>query len=169
MTDHHDFADHFGDDHHDPLPFDDHQVDDHVPWDDHQVEVPGHEDVPFDDHHVEYAGEDHPAAELPTPEADTTPDLPEAELSDSVFPPAVDVGELPEPVDGFPWIDTGSLGLADIQAALHETGTTDPVQPAELAEYAGTDLPPGTDPWATLAESDDPATAALAKWWSQQN
>ncbi|GIF22236.1 hypothetical protein BJ973_002560 [Actinoplanes tereljensis] len=169
MTDHHDFADHFGDDHHDdPLPFDDdHQLpDDHVTWEDHHVEIPEHEDLPFDDH-VAHVVDDHVVVEE-APVADI-PDLPEVELSDSVFPPAVDVGELPEPVDGFPWIDTGSLGLADIQAALHEADTTDPVQPAELAEYAGTDLPPGADPWATLAESDDPATAALAKWWSQQN
>jgi hypothetical protein len=86
---------------------------------------------------------------------------------DSVFPPALEIGDLPEPVDGLPWIDSGSLGLADIAAALHEHDTTDPVRPEELAEYAGTDLPPGVDPWAALADSDDPATAALAKWWQQ--
>ncbi|MEU4238377.1 hypothetical protein [Actinoplanes sp. NPDC026619] len=171
MTDHHDFADHhFGDDdHHDPLPFDDQHHDDTAPPDDHLSWEP---DVP-DDHHVEVAAhdaDDHAAAAEDTPvHADTHEPLPEADLSDNVFPPAVDVGELPEPVDGFPWIDSGSLGLADIQAALHDAGPADPVQPSELAEYAATDLPPGADPWAALAESDDPATAALAKWWSQQN
>ena len=78
----------------------------------------------------------------------------------SVFPPAVDVGELPEPVDGFPWIDTGSLGLAGLTAAAEATP-----DPGELAEYAAADLPPGVDPWAALAESDDPATSALARFW----
>jgi hypothetical protein len=76
----------------------------------------------------------------------------------------VDVGELPEPVDGFPWIDTGSLGAVD-PATITEH--TDPVRPEELAEYAGEQIPPGADPWATLADSDDPATSALARWWNQ--
>ncbi|RZU54263.1 hypothetical protein EV385_6211 [Krasilnikovia cinnamomea] len=80
----------------------------------------------------------------------------------SVFPPVLDVGPLPEPVDGFPWIDTGSLGLVD-PAAVHLP--TEQPDPAELAAYAATDLPPGADPWAALADSDDPATSALAKWW----
>ena len=83
------------------------------------------------------------------------------------FPPVVDVGALPEPVDGFPWIDTGSLGLVGAETA------GDPVPPvtseqlgADLAAYAATDLPPGVDPWAELATSDDPATSALARWWA---
>ncbi|GIE98766.1 hypothetical protein Ari01nite_62310 [Paractinoplanes rishiriensis] len=83
-----------------------------------------------------------------------------------VFPAAVDVGQLPEPVDGFPWIDSGSLGLADIAAAV-EQAELDPVQPGELAEYAAAELAPGVDPWAELADSDDPATSNLARWWSQ--
>jgi hypothetical protein len=91
-----------------------------------------------------------------------------------VFPAALDVGDLPEPVDGFPWIDTGSLGVADpalVDADLTDTDPTDTdptdrVRPEELAEYAGTELPRGVDPWAALADSDDPATSALAKWWS---
>ena len=37
--------------------------------------------------------------------------------------------------------------------------------PAELAEYAAEDLPPGADPWAALAGSEDPATSALARFW----
>ncbi|OJF15467.1 hypothetical protein [Couchioplanes caeruleus] len=79
----------------------------------------------------------------------------------SAFPPVVDVGPLPEPVDGFPWIDTGSLGLVDAAAAA-----TEPVSPQELAAYAAEELPPGADPWAALAGSEDPATAALARWWA---
>ncbi len=81
-----------------------------------------------------------------------------------VFPPTLDVGTLPEPVDGFPWIDTGSLGVVHAET----TGdTTDPVRPEELAEYAGVDLPEAQDPWAALAESEDPATSSLARWWSE--
>lgn len=169
MTDHHDFGfDHHDFDGHDPAPFDEHAPpDDHLSWEDghdydlsHDVESVPHEVAAHDvdPHDV--------VDDAPPPETGAHADF--SDLSDlpeeSPFPPTVDVGELPEPVDGFPWIDTGSLGVADIHAALD---TTDPVHPAELAEYNGTDLPPGVDPWAALADSDDPATAALAKWWQQ--
>jgi len=80
--------------------------------------------------------------------------------ADPVFPPALQVGELPEPVDGFPWIDTASLGVADPLAAPAE-----PVSAAELAGYAAEELPPAQDPWAHLEQSQDPATSALARWW----
>ncbi len=89
----------------------------------------------------------------------------------SVFPPVVDVGPLPEPVDGFPWIDTGSLGL--YHAGLDPAGVADPaaepVAAQDLAAYAAEDLPPGVDPWAALADSDDPAASALAKWWHPES
>ncbi|GIE28188.1 hypothetical protein Ait01nite_012330 [Actinoplanes italicus] len=100
---------------------------------------------------------------------DDVPDLPDVtDLADQVtddtaFPPALDV-DLPEPVDGFPWIDTTTLGTAD------PTGFLPPVEHVtadELAAYAGIDIPEGADPWTVLAASDDPATAALAKWWTQ--
>jgi len=88
-----------------------------------------------------------------------------------LFPPAVDVGPLPEPVDGFPWIDTGSLGL--YHAGLDQAGlaepAAEPVAAQDLAAYAAEDLPPGVDPWAALADSDDPATSALAKWWHPES
>jgi hypothetical protein len=167
MTDHHDFDDdrHFDDD---PLPYEQPGMaepdplpayDDHLaPWDDD----PDTPDLPED------PAEPAVPETLAVPEPDPAPadiaDL--AEEPVDVFPAAVDVGALPEPVDGFPWIDSGSLGLADIAAALHEADTTEPVQPPELAEYAAADLPPGVDPWAALADSDDPATSALARWWS---
>ena len=86
----------------------------------------------------------------------------------SLFPPVVDVGPLPEPVDGFPWIDTGSLGLVDAGLVDPAQGF-DPVHAGELAAYAAEDLPPGVDPWAALADSDDPATSALAKWWTPES
>ena len=137
MTDHHDdFADHHytggEDDHH--IPFEEPAAFDDVHHDLAWVD-PAH----YDDPHV--VPEDH----IPDI-SETHLDLPVDDPAE-VFPPTIDVGPLPEPVDGFPWIDSGSLGLADIAAALHEADTTDPVQPHELAEYA--------------------ATAALAKWWQQ--
>jgi hypothetical protein len=168
MTDHHDDFGHF-DDHHDPLPFEDPLAGgpdvhdhDHGGYEDHELDDPGHDDAG----HVETAaGHDEHHEPDSEPEADATPaETPTAVDHLDVFPPALDVGALPEPVDGFPWIDTGSLGVVDPAApAAH----TDPVAAEELAEYAGTDLPPGVDPWAALADSDDPATSALAKWWSQ--
>ncbi|MCU7722496.1 hypothetical protein ODJ79_02095 [Actinoplanes sp. KI2] len=168
MTDHHDFGfDHHDFDGHDPMPFDDHTPpDDHLAWEDghdydlgHDAE---HEAVPHDTvpHDAVHDADDAPPPEAAHTEAPELADPPE----EPPFPPAVDVGDLPEPVDGFPWIDTGSLGVADLHPELD---TTDPVHPAELAEYNATDLPPGADPWAALADSDDPATAALAKWWQQ--
>ncbi len=177
MTDHHDWADHHGDDHdngdagfHDePLHHDEPQPYDHDTYDTHDTHDtpdPGlYHHVDTDDHTPEPAlvhDDDTPADQ--TPELDT-PHVLEPELTDTgtTFPPAVDI-DLPEPVDGFPWIDTGSLGVIDpATAAAHY----DPVDPHELAEYAGTDLPPGADPWATLAESEDPATATLARWWAE--
>jgi hypothetical protein len=191
MTDHHDFGDHdfgghdfgghefadhdFGD-HHDY----DGGHDDHLTWEPpepHPELSTGH-DGPFDPDGHDPGGHDpdghdpdgqDPAPDGPPEHAELS-DLPDAELSDSVFPPTVDVGELPEPVDGFPWIDTGSLGLADLRAALHDSGpATEAVPASELAEYAHVELPEGADAWQALADSDDPATAALAKWWSQQN
>jgi hypothetical protein len=162
-----------------PIPFDD----DHTPLDDHPPafeepdylqhdEPPPEHDTPYDTHDTPYdthdthpdTGAEHPADPLAD---DSHPAAAEPELTDAdtAFPPAVDVGALPEPVDGFPWIDTGSLGMVD-PAALHTAGT-EPVDPQDLADYAATELPPGADPWATLAGSDDPATAALARWWSE--
>jgi hypothetical protein len=170
--DHHDDPG-YHDDHHDPLhdPVPDdggHEVDlppddDHGFWDVHHEDVV----VPADVHHEDAVYEHHVDAgpePVDTHQVAADPDVqPEYDGTDTVFPPAVDVGPLPEPVDGFPWIDTGSLGVVDVHEAQ-----VDPVDPHELAEYAGTELPPGVDPWAALADSDDPATSALARWWSGQ-
>jgi hypothetical protein len=166
MTDHHDFG--YPDDHHDdPLPYDDagHAQPFDEPGDGHDYD---HEQDLWPDHDVADTHEDLPAPpdEAAQPEItdDSSSDVAAPVAGEDVFPPALDVGDLPEPVDGFPWIDTGSLGVADHAPV---TDDVDPVRPEELAEYAGTDLPPGVDPWAALADSDDPATSALARWWSQ--
>jgi hypothetical protein len=77
------------------------------------------------------------------------------------FPPPVDVGALPQPVDGFPWADPGTLG----DVPVPDRGAPGAADPAGLAAYAAQDLDPGHDPWDQLAASDDPATAALARFW----
>jgi hypothetical protein len=176
MTDHHDFGDHHddyhgGEDHHEePLSFDDQShLDDPGHFEDAgHLDDPGHfaadhhEDVAAPEHHETtpaaediHVGDDHPddAATTVTDDYHDPAD---------VFPPAVDVGELPEPVDGFPWIDPAALGAPD------PTGHDfPPVDPHELAEYAGTEIPEGADPWTVLAGSDDPATSTLARFWNE--
>jgi hypothetical protein len=162
MTDHHDFGDHHDFDdysqpdfhHDDQPPFDDGAPDHFDHFDDvgHHVETP-----PVEEHHLPTTEDVHVFEEHHDTTAvdDNTP-----EPAD-VFPPPVDVGELPEPVDGFPWTDAATLGTPDL--AAHDALQT--VDPHELAEYAGTEIPPGADPWAVLADSDDPATSTLARFW----
>jgi hypothetical protein len=140
-------------------------------------DVPFHDDPAHDQPYDEYIVEHHHDLSdiSDSPLAHDTADFHVAETHDPLpdevhethddFPAALDIGALPEPVDGFPWIDTGSLGVID--PAAMPAAPVDPVDPHELAEYAATELPPGADPWATLADSEDPATAALARWWSE--
>ncbi|GAA0450942.1 hypothetical protein Aca07nite_55260 [Actinoplanes capillaceus] len=147
MTDHWDFDDDFDDLTPDDVPGPDPLAHaDHVEW-----ELP--DDLP-----------DLP--ELPDVDLPDLPDVPDVvdAVDDAAFPPTLDIGELPEPVDGFPWVDADTLGAAD------PSGFTPPVEPVtagELAAYAGVEIPPGADPWTFLASSEDPATAALAQWWTQ--
>ncbi|GIF76133.1 hypothetical protein [Asanoa siamensis] len=76
------------------------------------------------------------------------------------FPAALDLGAaLPEPIDGAPWTDPASLGVAgpaDLVAG-------DAPEPADLAAYAGLD--PASSGWEALVGSEDPATSALARFW----
>ncbi|GLY95113.1 hypothetical protein [Actinoplanes sp. NBRC 103695] len=120
-------------------------------WEDHGHLPPAHEELGTLEPEAHEALDDAPAAE---------------DAAVEVFPPMLDVGALPEPVDGWPWIDTGSLGLSHAgivdQAMLDRLPAQDP---QELAAYAAEELPPGADPWATLAASEDPATAALAEYY----
>jgi hypothetical protein len=136
-----------------------------------------HHDAPEPEHepdaalppaeHTDAGADLHAEPPEPGPSIGADPDaLPDDLTPDTVFPPPLDVGELPEPVDGFPWIDTASLGTAD-PAGVHDVAA-EPVDPHELADYAGVHLPPGADPWAVLADAEDPATGALARWWSGQ-
>ncbi|MGK5681509.1 hypothetical protein [Actinoplanes sp. URMC 104] len=137
--------------------YEDHHLDD---ADEHDwLEQPGY----AEDHHDPYTVDDTTPDDPHTPAVDAGDD----DLTDGapdVFPPSVDVGELPEPVDGWPWIDTGSLGVVPAEALAD---TPDPVRPEELAAYAGADLTDAQDPWAALAADEDPATSTLARWWQQ--
>jgi hypothetical protein len=95
------------------------------------------------------------------PDADPYSSWPEPE-----FPAALDLGTPPEPIDGFPWTDPSTLGddagPLDVRAAdADPTGSPDP---SDLAAYAGLD--PAAADWSSLAASDDPATAALARFWA---
>ncbi|WBB99589.1 hypothetical protein O7543_05120 [Solwaraspora sp. WMMA2080] len=80
------------------------------------------------------------------------------------FPPPLDPAGVPTPVDGWPWADPQLLGDGGpVGAAVpHVT----PVDPVDLAGYAGADAAAGGDLWAALLASDDPATGTLARFWS---
>ena len=76
------------------------------------------------------------------------------------FPAALDLGaSLPEPVDGPPWTDSAALGSPGPAALVPD----DVPEPTDLAAYAGLD--PASSGWEALAGSEDPATAALARFW----
>jgi hypothetical protein len=123
-------------------------------------------------------GHDAPGPDLPGPDADLHDgDYAEAlfgDLSaddagwfDHAFPPELGLPDPPEPVDGFPWSDPGTLGAGadqpdDWPGDWSAHGVPDV---ADLAAYEGVDLPAGADGWAALLHLDDPATSSLARWW----
>lgn len=125
---------------------------------------------PFSD--VDEDDQQAPALD-PDPVPGTDPDLdlvgddPDWAAED-VFPPQLEIGEPPEPVDGFPWSDPAVLG------EQHDLSVQDPGGPAaqpggsagDLFDYDGQSVPDGVDPWQALAGSDDPATSSLARFWA---
>lgn len=139
-------------------------------WDHDDFDLP---DLPDEIHDVvpELPALEHIDLDLPDL-PDHLPDVTDVEVpdiadiggtvTDTLFPPALDV-DLPEPIDGFPWVDTATLGAPDL-TGFHPA--VDDVTPEELAAHAGVELPPGADPWTFLTGSEDPATAALARWWT---
>ncbi|MEV6490022.1 hypothetical protein AB0M20_15575 [Actinoplanes sp. NPDC051633] len=170
MTDHHD-AGHDGEHHfdHDFGPVDDTDAQDQPDLSEAHHEDDSAWDAPPEHEEQLPAWEDHqPEAELTTAaEHEQVGEDDAAPVNDEpvdLFPPQVDVGPLPEPVDGFPWVDSSSLGLIDAGTVGADALAAAP-DPHELAEYAAEELPPAVDPWAALAESEDPATAALAKFY----
>lgn len=93
----------------------------------------------------------HPLAEV-----EPTPQPP--------FPPMLDL-DPPEPIDGPPWTDPAILGHEPLPALGETTGAP---EPAELFEYAAEQPSADGDPWAALLAAEDPATSALARWWTGQ-
>jgi hypothetical protein len=118
-------------------------------------------DEPDDVSYAEPVGGTHP-------DLDPVGDHPS--WSDDPFPPQLELGEQPEPVDGFPWSDAAVLGDEhDTGATADQTAGYQPAfdQPpaGDLVAYDAHDVPPGEDPWHALAGSDDPATSSLARFW----
>jgi hypothetical protein len=119
-----------------------------------------------------HAGEEYHAGDLPDiggveePLFGTDPDLhPLADAGlgeDRPFPPALDL-DPPEPIDGYPWTDPAVLGHDLLPPVDDDSGGPDP---ADLFDYAGEQPPADGDPWSALLASPDPATSALARWWS---
>jgi len=81
------------------------------------------------------------------------------------FPPHVDLGDLPDPVDGPPWTDATLLGGEPLADLAQHAGLP---SPADLLGYAGIDVG-HADPWAALRAAEDPAANALARWWGPQS
>ncbi len=120
------------------------------------------------------ASDDQPTSgpELDNPVPGTDPDV--SPLADDEswnadpFPQALTFDQPPEPVDGLPWSDPSLLGdgevasLPDPAAGLEESPPVVDLYAYDAAEY----LPGGPDPWVSLAGSEDPATSALARFWS---
>jgi hypothetical protein len=134
-------------------------VDGHDPHSDHD---PADDDPHGDDGPLAAADMRHVGAD-----PDISPHADDPAWADPQFPPALELGEPPQPVDGFPWSDPTLLG--------HPQPGTDPTTAqaqlpaadvADLAAYAASDLHAGTDAWAGLLDSDDPATSSLARWWA---
>jgi hypothetical protein len=135
----------------------------------HDTGAPDHGDDgpdPVDSHEAQ---ETHEATFGADPDVDASADDPA--WQDVTFPEALDLDHPPEPVDGFPWTDADVLGGPDhsLSAAYDPAAGGGPAAPADLAAYAGADLPPGGDPWSLLLGSDDPATSSLATFWAPQS
>ncbi|MEV6932521.1 hypothetical protein AB0M46_49630 [Dactylosporangium sp. NPDC051485] len=114
------------------------------------------------------AGEQHEAGFGTDPDVHAAGDDPA--WHEPQFPQQLDLQDPPEPVDGFPWSDADVLGGPDhsLSAAFDPAVVDHAAEPSGLADYAGLDVPPGTDPWSLLLGSEDPATSSLATFWAPQ-
>ncbi|GAA3521721.1 hypothetical protein [Actinocatenispora rupis] len=130
----------------------------------------GHGDGGHDAADEQHTDVDEPAGDHAEPVPGAEPDLdlvgddPHWAAEDP-FPPQLDVGEPPEPVDGFPWSDPAVLGEQHDTAADTPGPVTSAPPPSDLLDYDAQELPDGADPWHALAGSEDPATSSLARWW----
>lgn len=131
----------------------------------HDAGDPFAPDALVGDHHDWSAGLDEPDDGLNaihgTDMFGADPDV-AAYLPIHEFPAVLDLPDV-TPVDGPPWTDPSMLG-----SYLPADGPLPVGQPdmSELAAYAGLDPGSAGAGWDALLESDDPATAALARFWS---
>jgi hypothetical protein len=100
---------------------------------------------------------------------DTLGDLAGLATADAAPDPAAwfdvpDLSEMPvpEPVDGPPWSDADVIGNdatppVEIPLPHGDAPVTD------LLDYSAAEA--DEDPWSTMRNSEDPAGAALARWW----
>jgi hypothetical protein len=136
---------------------------------------PGHDVPSADDHRLDdHQLDDHQFVDHPV---GTDPDLDpraDSDWHDPEFPPALDLHDAPEPIDGYPWTDPHVLGAGLPDGAVddpidsggyHETAWQHPPI-GDLYDYAGDEQAPGIDGWHALLGSDDPATSTLARWWT---
>ena len=134
---------------------------------------PGHEPDLRHDADLGDPPGDHTASTVDTPAGEAGVDVHvvgvdhdavTGEATDPDFPPPLDLPDRPEPVDGYPWSDPATLGDIGTVSGLPQFDAAAPVD--DLLSYAGMDPPgPGVDPWAAMADSDDPAVSSLARWW----
>ncbi|GGM37977.1 hypothetical protein ACFFX1_15875 [Dactylosporangium sucinum] len=87
---------------------------------------------------------------------------------DVPFPAELHLEDPPEPVDGFPWTDVDVIGGPQEAEFDPAVGPGEPAQAADLADYDGSGVPDGGDPWSLLLGSEDPATSSLATFWAPQ-
>jgi hypothetical protein len=133
-----------------------------------------HDDVPADSSQDAPLADDHQLVDHPVgadPDIDPRAD---GDWHDPEFPPALDLHDTPEPIDGYPWTDPQVLGTGFAEGAIdgaiddggyHEAAWQHPPI-GDLYDYAGEEQAPGIDGWHALLSSDDPATSTLARWWT---
>jgi hypothetical protein len=116
-------------------------------------------------------GEDQPTVDLHDPVPGTDPDVnplaDDESWNAALFPQALTFDQPPEPVDGMPWSDPSLLGDGDVASLPDPTAGLEGPPVADLYTYHAAEPVPGdADPWASLADSDDPATSSLARFWA---
>jgi hypothetical protein len=126
----------------------------------HDPGQPGHDPVLDHDGGPEPAGEHLVGSD---PDVDPHADG----WHDPEFPPPLELPDAPQPVDGYPWSDASVLGTGAVDhTSTDHTGGWGSPDPGDLYDYAGLDAPAGETGWAALLGGDDPAAAALARWWA---
>jgi hypothetical protein len=105
---------------------------------------------------------------VPGTDPDLNPFADDESATADPFPRALDFAQPPEPVDGMPWTDPDLLGDDDTVPLPDPTAGYEESPPVtDLYTYDGMEpSPDDSDPWASLADSEDPATSSLARFWA---